>query len=392
MYRNLFLSLLLVVANALSSSQAQEKYSNLHVGFMYPVSSNGREAADCTNKVSLHAISGISYSEESFSFAGLFSKVKTNVTGAHIAGLSYLIGEKTEGFLFSGLLNKYTEGKGTQIAGLLNLSKKEVMGVQFAGLINQSGKLEGVQFAGIRNKIDSNVRGQQFAGILNTAANVNGAQFAGILNLAKDTLKGIQFGGIANKANQVKGSQFAGIVNKAKKVKGVQFAGIVNIADSSDYPIAILNFIKNGEKSIGFSIDEQANTLATFRSGGRIMYGILGLGYNLQNEKEIYAFQAGIGTHIIPRNKFGLNAEGTSMMLESFKEGEFFKSSLTLIPSYRIDKRLDIFAGASINYLSTDTEEGKALTKKFIRNWNGKSERNFQGIFVGGTVGLKLRL
>ncbi|WP_353134119.1 hypothetical protein [Pseudopedobacter sp.] len=392
MYKNLLLSLLLIAANAVSSSQAQEKYSNLHVGFVYPVSSNGKEAAQYTNKVSLHALSGVSYAEEAASFVGLISKVKTNVTGVHIAGLSYLVGDRTAGFLFSGLLNKYTEGQGTQIAGLANLSKKEVTGIQFAGLVNQAGKLEGAQFAGIGNKIDSNVRGQQFAGILNTAANVNGAQFAGILNLAKDTLKGIQFAGIANKANHVKGSQFAGIVNKAKKVSGIQFAGIVNIADSSDYPIAILNFIKNGEKSIGFSIDEQANTLATFRSGGRIMYGILGLGYNLKNEKEIYALQAGIGAHLFSGNKFGLNIEATNIVLESFKKGEFFKNSLTLMPTYKIDKRLDVFAGASINYLSTNTQEGRELTKKFIHTWDGKSENSFQGIFVGGTVGLKLRL
>lgn len=391
MYRNLFLSLVLLVANVVPASFAQEKHANLNVGFMYPVSSNGRDAKLYSNNVSLNVLSGVSYSEQAFSFSGLLNKVKTNVKGVHISGIANLVGENTEGFLFSGILNKYHSGKGGQVAGLTNLAKKEVTGLQFSGLINQSKQLNGVQVAGIYNNADSSLIGQQFSGIANVANDVTGVQCAGIVNLAKDTLRGLQFAGIGNKASIVKGSQFAGIFNKAKKVSGVQFAGIVNIADSSDYPIAILNFIKNGEKSIGFSIDEQGNTLATFRSGGKIMYGILGLGYNLKNEKEIYAFQAGIGAHLLSKDKFGLDLEGTNVVLESFKKGEFFKNSLTLIPTYRIDKRLELFLGGSVNYLSTNTEEGINLTRKFIHNWTD-SGNNFQGIFFGGSVGLKLRL
>src|SRR3546814_17573647 len=92
-----------------------------------------------------------------------------------------------------------------------------------------------------------------------------------------------------NKAEDVNGSQFAGVVNIAKKVKGLQFAGILNIADSSDYPVAILNFIKNGEKYIGISPDETMHMLASFRSVGRVLYGIMEIGYNIKSADELYA-------------------------------------------------------------------------------------------------------
>jgi hypothetical protein len=36
----------------------------------------------------------------------------------------------------------------------------------------------------------------------------------------------------------------------------VQLSGFINIADSCDYPIGLVNIIKNGDAAIGASIDE----------------------------------------------------------------------------------------------------------------------------------------
>lgn len=360
MYKKIVLSLF-IVANAATSLKAQDKHSNLHLGFIYPVSSNGKVAAEYTNKFSLHLLGGISYSEQAASIVGMASKVKNDVRGAHMAGLGYAIGNKADGALLSGVFNCYKYGTGAYMAGVANLAKGNVGGVQLSGVINQSGKLDG-------------------------------SQISGIVNLAKDSMQGAQITGIVNKADNVKGLQLAGVANLAKKVKGVQIAGIVNIADSSDYPIALINLIKNGEKSIGLSVDEQATALVSFRSGGRVLYGILGLGYNFKNDKEVYAIQAGLGAHLISGDKFGFNVEAVNVSLQNFKRGDYFKSSLVLMPTYKIDKKLALFAGASLNYMNTNTEEGKDLTKKFIFSWDGKAVNNLQGVFVGGTVGLKYKL
>jgi len=75
------------------------------------------------------------------------------------------------------------------------------------------------------------------------------------------------------------GTQIGGFMNIAKKVKGVQIAGFLNIADSSDYPIALINIIRNGERSIGLSTDETLTNLVTFRSGKQIIWHPW-LGYN----------------------------------------------------------------------------------------------------------------
>src|SRR5690606_22674579 len=132
---------------------------------------------------------------------------------------------------------------------------------------------------------------------------------AGFANFVVDSVTGSQFAGFINVAKDIKGTQFAGFINIARKVKGAQIAGFINIADSSDTPIGLLNIIKTGEKSIGVSVDDQLTTLVTFRSGGKILYGILGAGYNFENEKEQYAFEAGLGAHFFNGPRFRIHAE-----------------------------------------------------------------------------------
>lgn len=55
--------------------------------------------------------------------------------------------------------------------------------------------------------------------------------------------------------------------------------------------------MEKGEKSFGLSVDEQQTTLLSFRSGGKKLYGIIGLGYNFKNKEEVYSYEAGFGIH-----------------------------------------------------------------------------------------------
>lgn len=346
------------LAISIGANAQNQMPGKMHIGIVYPLSTNGTHAPLDTNNLSFNLIGGVSAAERGLAFAGL----------------SNVVLHDSKGFLFAGFSNHVV---------------KNANGGQFAGFLNTYGGGDGFAFAGFGNISSGNVKGAQFAGFANIAKDMNGAQFAGFTNIAKNVTAS-QFAGFANIAKDVKGSQLAGFINVAKKVKGAQIAAFMNIADSSDFPIGIVNIIKNGEKSIGVSTNENLTTMLTFRSGGRVLYGILGVGYNFKNDKEVYAIEAGFGAHFFQSKSFRLNTEITSTTLESFKEGEYFNTSLRVLPALKIAKFLEIYAGPSLNYVNTNTVEGKELNKHYISKWENKNGKNFQGLYVGYTGGIQV--
>ncbi|WP_316749038.1 hypothetical protein [Pedobacter gandavensis] len=344
-----------------------------HIGLTYPLSSNGKHAPLDTNNFSFHLLAGTSSVENGFSFAGFSNIIRNEATGTQIALFSNHIGKKATGVQFAGFLNTYGKGDGAAFAGFANVSKGNINGVQFAGFLN----------------IAKDVKGAQFAGFLNKANSVQGSQLAGFLNIAGKNVSASQLAGFINKAEDVKGSQFAGFINIAKKVKGVQAAGFINIADSSDYPIGIINLVKKGEKSISLTLDETQTSMLSFRSGGKVTYGMIGIGYNLKNKKEVYAMEVGLGAHWFQSSSFRLNTELTGSVLESFKTGEYFKSSLRILPALRIGNHLELFAGPSLNFLSTNTTEGRNLHKQYIHTWSDRGH-DFQALYLGYSGGIQV--
>ncbi|MFC6100708.1 hypothetical protein [Olivibacter domesticus] len=341
---------------ATSTIIAQEN-SPAHVGIVYPLSTHGSKAADYKNNISLHALAGLSGGENGFALYGVAGIIKGDATG----------------FQASGVLNKVSGTlQGVQMAGVANLTTNASRGFQFAGVFNQTkGAVQG-----------------QMAGVVNLADRVNGMQAAGVSNVAKD-VKGVQLAGVFNTANEVNGSQFAGVFNKAKKVKGVQMA-VINIADSSDYTIGLINIIKNGEKRIGISTDENLSSFVTFRSGGRVLYGILGVGMNPQYESLRFGIEGGIGAKLWSTNNFRLDVEASSMKLTDFDGSDFDKSGLRILPSIRIAKNIYLYGGPSINYINTDHTDGKDIIK--LKVWDKQNTTDYEAINVGFTGGLQLVL
>lgn len=329
-----------ILCLAATKSFAQDK-PKIHFGIIYPLSTNGTHAPLDTNTLSIHLLAGVSAAERGASIAGISNIVRNDTKGFQIAGVSNHVAKQAKGVLVAGLLNSYGGGDVAAISGFANLTK--------------------------------DVKGLQVAGFINKATNI----------------KGTQVGGFINKARDVKGSQIAGFINVAGKVKGTQFAGFINVADSSDYPIGIINLIKNGEKSISLTTDETLTTMLSFRSGGRVLYGIIGLGYNFKNSDEVYAFEAGLGAHLFQTKSFRLNAEIVGIGLESFKAGEYFKTSLRLLPAFKITRNLEIFGGPSLNYLNTNTIEGLKLHKDYITTWENKWGSNFQALYLGYGGGIQ---
>lgn len=354
------LLLALVLTGASIAKAQQTSTTKINVGLIYPLSSNGRNAPLDTNSLSINLLAGVSSVEKGVAFAGISNIVRNDTYGTQFAGFSNHILNKAKGALFAGFANTYQEG-------------------------------DGVAFAGFANIAHGNVKGAQFAGFTNIAKEVKGAQFAGFLNVAKD-VSASQFAGFMNKAKDVKGVQIAGFINVARKVKGAQIAGFINIAEESDHPIGIINIIKNGEKSIGISIDENQTALLNFRSGGKTLYGIIAAGYNFKNEDEVYAFKAGLGAHLLESNIFRLNLELTQGILESFKDGEYFKSSFKVLPAIKLGKHLEIFGGPALNFVSTNSIEGMALNpKKHIKQWPSSWSYHYQQtLYIGYSGGINI--
>lgn len=373
-FRDILISLLIIPFFLILNAKAQSTHnSRVNIGFAYPFSSNGTHAPADTNLFSFNLIAGVSAAEEGFSFAGISSVIKKDARGMQFAGFSNHIGNRAEGFMFGGFMNTYAEAKGMQFAGFTNIASGGVEGAQISGFMNKAADLDGVQIAGFSN----------------IARKVTGPQFAGFSNIAGD-IKGPQFAGFTNKAADVQGSQFAGFINFAKKVNGLQLAGFINVADSSDHPLGIINLIRDGEKSIGFSIDENETGLVSFRSGGRVLYGIIAAGYNFKNKEDVYAFEAGLGAHILNSEVFRINTEISTMTLESFHQGEYFKSSFRFMPSLRPVKGIEIFGGPVFSYVNTNTIEGKALRKHYLHTWENRWRNNFEGIYIGYNAGINI--
>ena len=369
----------------------QERFSNVNIGFCYPISSNGAQAAEYTNHVSFNLLSGVSKEERSFSFAGISNEVKDKVTGFQFAGILNRVKNTAEGFQFAGISN-LTGGtvKGFQFAGIYN-STANVEGFQFSGFLNRSKAIDGFQFAGFSNLLNGNADGFQFAGFNNIVrGNVDGFQFAGFSNIVTANTKGFQFAGFINNTKDVEGTQFGGFINIAKKVRGLQFAGFINIADSSDHSLALLNIIKKGEKNLAITTDEIQSTLVTFRSGGRVLYGVLGLGFNLKTGRDYMVVEGGFGAHLPLSNSFRINGEATGQYLEDWKSGYYYKTSLRLLPELKLGSRLAVLAGPSINFSETDTQVGMKLKNSDL--WHEYSGNLKRQLFLGYTAGIQLSL
>jgi hypothetical protein len=271
--------------------------------------------------------------------------------------------------VFHGSLNLiggYTGGvDGLEMGGVFNINRADVRGVQMAGVFNLvGGDVHGIQMAGVANKIKADVSGLQLGGVSNWSGNAKGVQMAGVINRTKE-MEGVQMAGVVNAATESKGaqlagvlnhssgetgSQIAGVINVGGKVKGIQLAGVINVADSSDYPIGLINIIKNGRKSFSFGTDESGLAALTFRSGGRVLYGLVGAGYYLTDRELSYVAEAGIGAHLTDSKTFSLDAEAVTRSSTDFEGHEQPRASFRLLPELRIGSHFGVYAGPSISY------------------------------------------
>ncbi|WP_158860806.1 hypothetical protein [Lunatibacter salilacus] len=368
-----FFSLLIALTWGLPSQLIAQDVQPAHFGLLYPLSTQGTFSPNNTNYFSLHALSGISGGERGLAVYGLAGIIKGDAEGLQVAGLVNL----TEGNL-----------SGLQVAGLLNRAGGSSEGIQIAGLTNLSRGNTPIQISGLYNNTDKS-DAVQIAGLVNTTGESDGVQIAGLGNFTKRS-SGVQVAGLVNTAEEVNGSQISGLINRAKVVRGVQIAGLINIADSSDYPIAIINLIKTGEKRIGLGTDENLSTMLSFRSGGSKLYGLIGLGTNLQYSELAYGFEAGLGLALHNSSSFRMDLEGFNLFMTDFHGSEYSKSGIRLLPALRLGAGLQLYGGPSLNFMHTDNS--KRYPSGGLEIWGSNRWGDYRSLDLGYTVGIQLTL
>lgn len=325
-----------------------------------PVKAQSTEGQDTIHPIQLSIIPGLStLGKQSIQAVSRFSL--------------NLIGGKTGGVA------------GFEVAGMFNINRADVRDVQLGGAFNWVGNnLSGVQAAGAVNRVANDVSGLQFAGAINQAGQVQGAQFAGAMNVAK-AIQGAQFAGGINIARDQTGTQVAGAVNIGGHVQGVQLAGLLNIADSSDYPIGLINLVKNGRKSIAVEFDETGTASVVFRSGGRVLYGLLGVGYRFGDDFFDYALEGGLGARLVDKDRFSLAIEAVQRTTTDFDEYTHM-ASLKVLPAYRFGNHLEVFGGPTANVIYADDDGGTMDAPGWVwyrRNGDG-DVRSLHGGIIGG--------
>lgn len=272
-----------------------------------------------------------------------------------------------------------------------------------------------------------NIYGFAFAPFNFVESSMYGLQI-GLGNGAK-TMKGLQIGG-ANGAQYTRGVQI-GISNGAQSFRGVQIGlfnmkncfeyeteeqaegglqiGLVNMADHNDFPIGLVNIIKDGDMNAGIYTDEMSNIMTTFRSGGRYLYGIVGLGTTFSSSEHHLVFEGGTGVHLHLTKRFRIDTEivaagfsvpmpiklGESEADQKERENrhdfrEAFRASARILPNIRLDKHFEVFGGVSVNYLhSNNVRNEKMFPSQY---WWRKFESScFKQIHLGWTVGMQYR-
>ncbi|HLT07937.1 MAG TPA: carboxypeptidase-like regulatory domain-containing protein [Cyclobacteriaceae bacterium] len=333
------------------------------------LSSQGMFNSQMINKFSLNILGGYTAGVDGFEAAGIFNINQRDVHYFQMAGAVNVVGGEGKGFQAAGVSNTVLKGfSGVQVAGVINDTKKEVKGLQVAGIIN----------------LAKAKTGHQIAGLLNRAKEARGVQLAGLANWASDCSEGIQVAGIFNQASTGR-HQIAGFVNRAESIKGIQL-GLVNIARESSYPVGLLNFIQDGRKSLSLQVDESALTTLTFRSGGKILYGVLGAGYG-GAISPVYGLETGLGAHLADRQRYALDAELVGQVINDFSEVTSNATAIRLLNGLKVSPRWKLFLAPTLSFQTYEKQVTSPYKGVELARW--ESDQRFWLFELRAMAGLQ---
>ncbi|WP_321286309.1 hypothetical protein [uncultured Sunxiuqinia sp.] len=429
-YFTLLISIL-VITNLFAQSYGNYKKVPFAFGLFPPVSTNGTNAGNCINQVSMNLISGYSGGLAGFEFSAFSNTERDFVRGAQFAGfLNFVNGDFTgyqfagfanfnrsvaRGFQFAGFANfNYAEANGLLFAGFANFTKGKSLALQMAGFANFCEDVQGIQGSGFANIVKGNGKAFQMTGFANiTLGEVNGTQLAGFLNYSKEKMqkvqiagfsnismndaKGLQLAGFANLAKgTTEGAQIAGFLNVAKQVDGLQL-GVINVSDTvkSGLPIGFLSIVRHGFYELEISASEALNTQALFKIGVDKFYNIFAVGSQFLGDEFNWGFGYGMGTHIVNNERFKTQLELISYHIN---EGKNWINTYNDLNQFRINftkkigNNLDVFAGPNFNLMITNNKiiDGRPFESDFAPYsiYSHKGKRTTLKGWIGFSAGI----
>jgi len=146
--------------------------------------------------------------------------------------------------------------------------------------------------------------------------------------------------------------------------------------------------VRHGDKAVGITTDDLGNTVVALRSGGRVLYGIFGIGTNPYQSVRIYGTEAGMGAHLRLSKHFRINSEIAALSLWDFETKSFNEYSARILPAARFGP-FEVFAGAGFNYASyTATPDHPLLDHSSLWSQTVAGER--REMRIGYKAGLQV--
>ncbi|MBI3143076.1 MAG: hypothetical protein HYZ16_09630 [Bacteroidetes bacterium] len=370
------------------------------ITFFFPLGTNGLEAPNCVNTVSINLISGYQGGLDGVEMAGFSNHLRSHMRGAQLAGFANTVGGNVYGAQLSGFANLAVGNtSGLQAAGFANISAGETKAWQAAGFANLAADgLWGVQGAGFANIAVGPVQGAQISGFANVATGrTAGYQAAGFANVVTDTLLGGQISGFANVARLVKGHQVSGFINVAQRVDGLQL-GIVNISDTigSGMAIGLINLSAKGYKAMEIKTHENLFVTAALKTGTTKFYNVFTLGMRPTKEALLFSYGYGVGTKLPLGKRLALDIEANShQIVENHWRYDHFLmlNKLELSVSAKLMPQIELFVGPTFNQLwwwehrSGEHPYAREIIK--VPSWDYDWGRTQMSAYVGAQGGLR---
>ncbi len=353
--------------------------------FVTPLGTNGLDAWNITNKVSINLYAGYNGGLDGVELSGFGGMLKNNMLGTQISGFGNIVIGTGNGFQAAGFFN-YTQKyySGVQVSGFSNIILNDAKAWQFTGFGNViTGKSDGGQIAGFSNYSEGNKIGQ-VSGFANVnVGDLKGFQIAGFSNVNTDSLKGIQI---------------AGFANYTKKLKGVQIAPF-NYVDSLEngVPIGVFSIVRNGYRAFEIGVSETLYGTVSFKTGVNQFYNIVSVGSAYKNDKILWGFGYGIGTMMPVKEDWNIAIELMSYQInedEWFTEALNLHNKLQITASKKVSENIDLFGGVSWNVNVSETIDHKgdpfksSVTPYDVFNKTYGNDNNVK-MYPGFTAGIR---
>ncbi len=339
----------------------------LHLGLIYPLSTNGLQAGRTVNEVSYHLLVGYAAGLDGAEFSAIGNVENDFVDGAQFAGVFNVVRQRVDGLQAAGFLNASGgDTQGAQLSGFVNVGAGTIDGLQATGFVNvTTGWQQGGQLSGFMNLLTDSLWGVQGTGFVNVATGgVQGAQLSGFVNYTRH-LRGLQATGFVNVASgDVRGVQLAGFVNYAHHVKGAQI-GLLNIADSIDgIPIGLVSFVrKNGYRRLELWYGDALQANVAFKMGVPRFYNMLVFGTQFTDTNLRWGLGYGVGTMLPITSAFGINIDLFTVQVHEENQRIFESPNLNLLNTLRLgfnlhlSPRFSLWAAPTFNVMVSQYQQ-----------------------------------